>query len=1112
MARPVLSMPPGWNWCDFTLPSVEVTAIAPAESPESTPSVGDRGFLPESQKIALADARTPPHRPAPPRSRPKREGREIPDRSAFRSEAVLRWRLREAQKQLQLTTEELNRTRSMLSALQRMGGQNHVVAGSEDEHFHRLLHTQEDLKSDLHRLASAALRRDDAAECALEMWTKWQLPWPPPGRSSSKATSAEPKAVNKDVRHRARRRWRRVALFVSFAFGSARRGAKTASRYLGFRVKELCEQFQEQFAGEAAGVYEAVMHHARRVEIERNVEALLRDKLQKKKRPDKLEKEDSLSFEEIEREMADRYNQAFEEAGGIDEVLQHVSEVNELVRKYHRGRIRQDAGVEVLGLKPLYDLNGFWMEKFNLEVQRIATYTHGVAQIPPLKGYSRARTKVLTRYGNDAACLTDVMRASVIYSSIEEAYSALHFLLREDGQNPRPDLAVVEVNDRFQSCRDGYRDISLLFDMSGVICELQLHIRGIIDAKKTGGHKAYRVQREVNELIFEAAVQNSAQDLSNLMKAYDIRRHGTRDKNGRSSLHYAAQHGSLSSARILLASGSDPWGADDSGVLPLEVALKGKHFEAACMLLASMLQQEPASRGCLARLAQQIVPWWCGNIVSLPFAAPDLIHWRDIGRLMMDVLRRYKAINLLDDVLTAQAKRGAAATLRALLAAGADQVLGSGKESLCDYALRTGQIDLVKMLVCMRLGDGTPVAAHCYKESVHSHLKMAAKSQDSAYAKAALAASADPRQMSARSVGKRTPLMCFAAAGDLEVVQALVESGAEVQWIDGYCCNAIHYAQSMKRSDVVEYLRSVRVVTEVPLKHTSAQDVVQYLLKAVQDGCCGAVQRASTCIRTMQAMAQAGDDAPQLRDVLRSRFGFELSLLHFAVKVVANVDPAGQVCRALLMAKADPRLASAVGDTPLHFAASDGCSEIYDELARATLKLEAEDAVRGRLVGGAGAAEEAGSAELLAETQKILRRRLVRQEVESEDWRRSADEDTSKWLQAGLLAFKHAVLQQKLRRERDEGRPPSPKKSAKRRNSRRASVAGPVAGQISQGAGGRRTSGAGLPRPSSGEGRRGHSPSRRRSSVMSPPAPASPAGSAKDSPRTLQRMRRMSLG
>eukprot|EP00439_Symbiodinium_sp_Y106_P049678 s6091_g6.t1 len=52
MVRPVLSMPAGWNWCDFTLPAV--AAIAPVQSPDSTPSAeGD--LLHGSQKIVAAE-------------------------------------------------------------------------------------------------------------------------------------------------------------------------------------------------------------------------------------------------------------------------------------------------------------------------------------------------------------------------------------------------------------------------------------------------------------------------------------------------------------------------------------------------------------------------------------------------------------------------------------------------------------------------------------------------------------------------------------------------------------------------------------------------------------------------------------------------------------------------------------------------------------------------------------------------------------------------------------------------------------------------------------------------------------------------------------------------
>lgn len=40
-------------------------------------------------------------------------------------------------------------------------------------------------------------------------------------------------------------------------------------------------------------------------------------------------------------------------------------------------------------------------------------------------------------------------------------------------------------------------------------------------------------------------------------------------------------------------------------------------------------------------------------------------------------------------------------------------------------------------------------------------------------------------------------------------------SGFQVQWIDGSCCSAVHYALSLKRTPVVEFLRSQRAITEV---------------------------------------------------------------------------------------------------------------------------------------------------------------------------------------------------------------------------------------------------------------------------------------------------------
>ncbi|CAJ1375567.1 unnamed protein product [Effrenium voratum] len=653
---------------------------------------------------------------------------------------------------------------------------------------------------------------------------------------------------------------------------------------------------------------------------------------------------------------------------------------------------------------------------YSYYVQRLASCTRGQAMVAPLKSYDRARAKVITRYGGDSSCITDVMRASIVYPTIAEVYSALKFILKEDRQQPRADLKVMEVNDRFQF-GDGYRDLTLLFEMSGVIVEVQMQIKGIQDVKKSGGHKAYRVQREVNELIFEASVQNSEEDVVELVKAYSVSGQGTKDKNGRSALHYSLHHGALRASRALLAAGSDPWLEDDHGVLGFELSLKNKAWAALELVLSAMLRKGPRTRSRLARLAQN-VPWWCANVVRLQ-SGDDLLRWREAGRLLVMVLRHYEALQLLEPYLLELAQTGDSKALRALIGAGADQVLSPGAESLLDYAIKSGQVEMVKMLVCMQLGDGTPFCAHCFKESPHVHLKIAAKLQDVAYAKAALVAGADPRSMDSRNVGKRTALMSFAFAGELGLCEELVEAKAEVQWIDGSCCNAIHYALALKQDEVAQYLRDLRVVTEVPLKHGSPKDVVQYLLKAAQEGCCGAIYRGQESLRSLQF---SKIDTGQWKEALRERFGpSKWTLLHYAVKVLRSADPAGQVCRALLAAKADPRLADADGETPLHWAAAGGHAKAYEQLVQAAYRLEAEH--RGP------AAEPLEP--LLQETQKALRRQLLR-DTQGTAAKEVADDD-AKWLQAGLLAFKHAVLFRRLVGESQEPRVAAPKRVMKKK-------------------------------------------------------------------------------
>ncbi|CAL1133769.1 unnamed protein product [Cladocopium goreaui] len=937
-----------------------------------------------------------------------------PQPSAYCTERVLRWRLREAERQLSLTSEELQRTRFMLSHFQRHQDKRwQWEAEQVSEEVEKQQQVTEDLKFDLKKVAILALTHRDAElkGCATEMWAKWSLQGPIPRRPNP----AESTRVKDMGRVRAKRRWNYLSRFVAYAFAKSRRRSTmnhhSTLQFLAFRVKELCDLFQPSF-DEKFGVYEALMTCVRRAEVEQSV----KEKLQRRA-PKVVDR--SCGFEELECEMISSYTDAFEEAGGPEEVSSQVPEVAELVRSYRHGRVRQDLGFEILGLKYLYQVNNRWLKKFEEEVQRLASGTRGIATIAPMKSYDRARAKVLTRYGSDASCLTDVMRASLIYPTIAEVYSALFFILKEDHDQPRHDFRVMEVNDRFQFCHDGYRDITLLFDMSGVICEVQMQIKGIQEVKKSGGHKAYRAQREVNELIFEAAVQNSEEDLAELVKIYKVSGQGTKDKNGRSALHYTCQHGALKATRVLLAAGSNPWLEDDHGVLPFELALKQKLFDTLELTLSVMMLKGPRLGKCLHRMAEQILPWWCANIARLPPADSDFLRWREAGRLMIAVLTCYEALPLLEPFLTKTAKLGtnfAATTIRALLTAQADQELKTGSESLLDFAMKSGHAEMVKMLVCMQRGDGTPLAAHCFKETIHGHLKIASKLADPGYARAALLANADPRAQQAFGVGKRTALMSFAAAGELELCKELINARSEVQWIDGSCCSAVHYALSLKRMPVVDFLRAQRAITEVPLKHNSLQDVAQYLLKAVQEGCCGAVHRGADSLRNMQFLKKQSDSIA-VKEVLRERFGpSRWTLLHYAVKVLRSADPAGQVCRALLQAKADPRLLCADGETPLHWASSLGQQQVFDALAQGALRAESEDQTLQAMGRGEEVDVSLPMAEVLvSETQKALKRQLLRVETEhGVVAKQKNDDDAIPWLQAGLLAFKHAVLCKRL--------------------------------------------------------------------------------------------------
>ncbi|MFN7365339.1 MAG: hypothetical protein ACK5TR_05290 [Alphaproteobacteria bacterium] len=112
--------------------------------------------------------------------------------------------------------------------------------------------------------------------------------------------------------------------------------------------------------------------------------------------------------------------------------------------------------------------------------------------IPPLKGAARAKEKVKADYGGDWSRLTDVVRASISFDTLDTLKKGVDYF-KESG------LKIVLVKDRFSNpLAVGYRDILMLFEdpENGVIGEIQFHLCHIIKIKDDE-HKAYEVVRSL---------------------------------------------------------------------------------------------------------------------------------------------------------------------------------------------------------------------------------------------------------------------------------------------------------------------------------------------------------------------------------------------------------------------------------------------------------------------------------------------------------------------------------------------------------------------------------------------------------------------------------------
>ncbi|NOH27727.1 RelA/SpoT domain-containing protein [Vibrio mediterranei] len=105
-----------------------------------------------------------------------------------------------------------------------------------------------------------------------------------------------------------------------------------------------------------------------------------------------------------------------------------------------------------------------------------------------VKSYDRAQEKIRTELNGEVNQITDLARGTIVADDVEGLVGAYEALNRE--------AKLVRVKNRFKSpAPSGYRDLNILVQLpkTGIIAEVQLHLKAIADVKSGPEHDLYEI-------------------------------------------------------------------------------------------------------------------------------------------------------------------------------------------------------------------------------------------------------------------------------------------------------------------------------------------------------------------------------------------------------------------------------------------------------------------------------------------------------------------------------------------------------------------------------------------------------------------------------------------
>ncbi len=128
-------------------------------------------------------------------------------------------------------------------------------------------------------------------------------------------------------------------------------------------------------------------------------------------------------------------------------------------------------------------------------LKRTAKQSNTHVKLAPVKSWQRAQQKIADKLQGRTSGLTDVVRGSLVATSIPELVSSYQALSQH--------AQVVQTKNRFKSPKaSGYRDINLLLRLpsSDMIVEVQLHLDAISEIKNGPEHETYQSVQRIERL------------------------------------------------------------------------------------------------------------------------------------------------------------------------------------------------------------------------------------------------------------------------------------------------------------------------------------------------------------------------------------------------------------------------------------------------------------------------------------------------------------------------------------------------------------------------------------------------------------------------------------